>query len=190
VQPQLERLTEALESAQSRLRTLSDKLTDSAWSARPAPEHWSSAECVEHLNLTSRAFLPLLRDAVAEARLGRQSQKSHYRRDPLGWFMSNMMGPLRHVGKFRVMRVKTLPPFVPTANRSRTEILSDFVRFNADLVSLLRSADGFAIDEVKIVSPFGGRMRYNAYSAFVIIARHEHRHLQQAEEAALAAGSV
>jgi hypothetical protein len=37
---------------------------------------------------------------------------------------------------------------------------------------------------VKIVSPFGGRMKYNAYSAFVIIARHEHRHIEQAEEAA------
>jgi hypothetical protein len=41
-----------------------------------------------------------------------------------------------------------------------------------------------AIDGAKIVSPFGGRMKYNAYSALVIISRHQHRHLEQAEEAA------
>jgi hypothetical protein len=36
---------------------------------------------------------------------------------------------------------------------------------------------------VKVQSPFG-KMRYNAYSALEIVAEHEHRHLQQAEEAA------
>jgi hypothetical protein len=189
VQRQLEALIVSLDGAQSRLRNLTDKLADSKWNRRPAPGQWSAAECVEHLNITSRAFIPLLRDAIAEARLGRQSHKAHYRRDPLGWFMSIMMGPLRHIGKFRVVRVKTLPPFVPNADRSRSEILSDFVRLNSDLVSLLRSADGLPIDEYKIVSPFGGRMRYNAFSAFAIIARHEHRHVLQAEEAAHAAGS-
>jgi hypothetical protein len=99
--------------------------------------------------------------------------------------MSKMIGPLRHLGKFRFGRITTTPAFVPRAGRSRTEILSDFVRFQGELISLARSADGLPIDEVKIVSPFGGRMRYNAYSALIIVSRHEHRHLDQAEEAAL-----
>ena len=189
MQRQLSDLIDSLDAAQRRLRTLTDNLSDSAWNRRPAPEKWSPAECVEHLNLTSRAFIPLLRDAVAAAKLSPQSHKAHYRRDLLGWFMSKMMGPLRHIGQLRVMPVKTLPPFVPKSNRSRTEILSDFVTLNAELVSLLRSADGLPIDEVKIVSPFGGRMRYDAYSAFAIIARHEHRHVQQAETAARSARS-
>ena len=58
------------------------------------------------------------------------------------------------------------------------------MRLQAELISLTRSADGLPIDEVKIVSPFGGRMKYTAYSALVILSRHEHRHLEQAEEAA------
>src|SRR3954470_579896 len=132
MQSQLSGVIDSLNDAQGRLRTLTDQLPEAAWNGRPAPEQWSAAECTEHLNLTSRAFLPLLRDAVAAAKLGRQSHKAHYRRDPLGWFISNMMGPLRHVGKLRAMRVKTLPPFVPKSNRSRTEILSDFVTLNAE----------------------------------------------------------
>jgi hypothetical protein len=50
-------------------------------------------------------------------------------------------------------------------------------------MSMIRSADGLPLDRVKIVSPFGRRMKYNAYSALVIIARHEQRHIQQAERA-------
>jgi len=184
VQKQLAEIVESLKSAQSRLRTLTDTLSESAWNKRPGPDRWSAAECVEHLNLTSRAYLPLLRNAVARAGEVPHPRKEHYRRDARGWFMSVMIGPLRHVGKFRGPRVKTTPAFVPRAGRSRTEILSDFVRMQGELISLTQLADGLAIDEVKIVEPFVGRSKYSAYSALLIVSRHEHRHLDQAEEAA------
>lgn len=184
MQKQLAEIVKSLESAQSHLRRLTDQLPESDWNRRPAANRWSAAECVEHLNLTSRAYIPLLGDAIAGAGEVRRSPTKHYRHDALGWFLSTMFGPLRHLGRFKVGRVKTTPAFVPKPGRSRTEILSDFVRLQADLISLTRSADGLPIDDVKIVSPFGGRMRYSAWSALVIVSRHEHRHLEQAEEAA------
>jgi hypothetical protein len=184
LQEQLAEIVQSLESAQSHLRRFTDKLPESDWNRKPRANEWSAAECVEHLNLTSRAYIPLLRDAVASAGEVRHSPTKHYRHDGVGWFLSKMFGPLRHLGKFKLVRVTTTPAFVPKAGRSRTEILSDFVRLQADLISLVRSANGLPIADVKIVSPFGGRMRYSAYSAMVIVARHEHRHLEQAEEAA------
>ena len=185
MQKQLADVVQSLESAQSRLRRLTDRLQEPDWNRKPAPNGWSAAECVEHLNLTSRAYIPLLRDAVARAGEVRRPPTTHYHHDALGWFLSKMFGPLRHLGKLRLVRVKTTPAFEPKPGRSRTEILSDFVRLQAELISLVRSADGLPIDEVKIVSPFGGRMKYGAYSALVIVSRHQHRHLEQAEEAAL-----
>lgn len=184
MQRQLKAITDSLRSAQSKVRRLSHNLSDADWKKRPGPGRWSASECVEHLNLTSKAYLALLPDAISRAKkLDRPAQK-HYRRDALGWFMSMMIGPLRHVGKFRIMRVKTTPKFVPKAGRAKTEILSEFVRLQAELAAVIRSADRLPVDQVKIVSPFGGRMKYSAYSALVIIARHQHRHIQQAEEAA------
>lgn len=184
MQKQLRAVSDSLESAQSRLRRLSDKLSDADWNRRPGPNRWSAAECVEHLNLTSKAYVPLLRDALAHAKKVGGPPRKHYRRDPLGWFLSTMIGPRRRFGKFRMMRMPTTPNFVPTARRSRTEILSDFVRLQGELAALIRSGDQLPLDKVKIVSPFGGRMKYSAYSAFVIVARHQHRHLEQAQEAA------
>ena len=183
MQRQLKAITDSLRSAQSRLRRLSDSLSDEEWNRRPGPGRWSAAECVEHLNLTSKAYVAVLPDAVSRARKQDAPAQKHYRRDALGWFMSMMIGPLRHVGKVRVMPVKTTPKFVPKRGRSRKEILSDFVRLQAELAAVIRSGDRLPLDKVKIVSPFGGRMKYSAYSALVIIARHQHRHLQQAEEA-------
>jgi hypothetical protein len=182
LQEQLGGIIDSLKSAQTRLRALTDALSDSAWSGKPAPDRWSPAECVEHLNLTSRAYMPLLHDAVARARKMRGAAKGKYHRDAIGWFMSMMMAP-RHQRKVPLPAVKTTSDFVPKGNRPRTAILSEFVQLQGALISLIQSADGLPIDKVKIVSPFGGKMKYNAFSALVIIDRHEHRHLQQAEEA-------
>ena len=177
-------MSDSLGSAQSRLRRLSDKLPDVDWTKRPGPNRWSAAECVEHLNLTSKAYVPLLRDAIARAKKIGGAPRKHYRRDPLGWFLSTMIGPRRRFGKLRMMGMPTTPKFVPRAGRSKSEILSDFVRLQGELAALIQSGDQLPLDRVKIVSPFGGRMKYSAYSAFVIVARHQHRHIEQAEEAA------
>jgi hypothetical protein len=183
VQRQLSELVESLEKAQGRLRHLSDNISNAAWARRPRPKSWSAADCVEHLNMTSSAYLPLLRDASAEARQLGAPSSTRYRQDAIGWLLAQMIGPMRHIGKLRIGKVKTTSDFVPRGGKSADQLLSEFVRLQSDLITLIRSADALPLDRVKIVSPFGGRMKYNAYSALVIVARHQHRHIDQAEEA-------
>ena len=183
MQKQLAALVASLESAQGKLRSLADKVSDNNWSKKPEPQRWSAADCVEHLNMTSRAYVPLLREAVNRARLMNAPPTDSYHTDFAGRVMAFMMRPLKHIGKFKIGKVKTTGPFTPRGGQSREQLLSDFVRLQSELISLIRSADGLPIDQVKVQSPFG-RMRYNAYSALEIVAQHEHRHLQQAEEAA------
>ncbi len=183
MQRQLGELVDSLEKAQGRLRGLSDSISKEAWTRRPGSESWSAADCVEHLNMTSSAYLPLLRDASAEARQLGSPFSTRYKQDVIGWLLSQMIGPMRHIGKFRIGKVKTTADFVPRGGRSGDQLVSEFVRLQSDLITLIRSADGLPLDRVKIVSPFGGRMKYNAYSALVVVARHQHRHIDQAEEA-------
>ena len=184
MQEQLAEIVDLMELAQTRLRRLSDGVSEDAWNRHPETGRWSAADCVEHLNLTSRAYLPLFRDGIVEARQLRGGPVTHYRKDALGWLMTQMIGPMRHVGKIRLMKIKTTPPFVPKGGQSRTELLSEFVRLQADIITQIRTADGLPLDKVKIVSPFGGRVKYDAYSGMVIVSRHQHRHIDQAEEAA------
>ncbi len=127
MQKQLAALIDSLEEAQARLRRLSDRISEKSWGKHPAPGRWSAADCVEHLNVTSRAYLPRLRDASVEARQLRSDPTTHYRRDTLGWFLSMMIGPLRRIGKLRLVKIKTLTPFVPKGGQSRSQLLSEFV---------------------------------------------------------------
>jgi len=139
------------------------------------------AECVAHLNLTSRAYPARLRAALNDARSLGATAPRRYRRDFAGWLLSLFTGPLPGIGRFRFGRMATKAPFVPTGVLPRAQVIAEFDRLQAEQIAIAREADGLPIDRVKIVSPFDERMRYNAYSALVILPRHQHRHLDQAE---------
>lgn len=176
---QLDKLLTQLTDAQQRLHRLTDSLSPAAWAARPRADAWSAAECVAHLNLTSRAFVGPLRDAIVRSP---HKDTGRYLMDWPGWFISLMAGPMLHAGRWRVGRVNTTEAFVPAAAPSFAATIADFDALQEQLKSIVDHAAGRAIDKVRITSPFEARVWYSAYSALVIIPRHQIRHLEQAEE--------
>ena len=173
---QLNAIVADLRSAERRLRALQERVPPDAWSQRPAPERWSPAECVAHLNLTSEAFLPLLRKGLEDARrLGRSQVR--YRRDLFGWLIWRIVSPS---GRFKT---RTAAAFVPSRDQPAHALVAEFERLQAEVIACVRAAEDVPIDRVKLVSPFDARARYNLYAAMTIIPRHQHRHLLQAERA-------
>jgi hypothetical protein len=176
VHAQLEAVIDEFKAAQARLHHLARAVPESAWSLRPDPARWSMAECVEHLNLTAEAYLPLLRAALGRGRRPGGSPPKRYRRDPLGWFMWRLAGPpVRY-------RTKTIAAFIPAAAVPLSQLLSEFDRLQAEQIGLVVLADGLKLGSLWITSPFDRRVRYNAYSCLTILPRHQHRHLWQAEQ--------
>ena len=131
-----------------------------------------------HLNLTSEALLPLVRRAVRDASDRRESTPPRYRRNALGWLAWKIVAP---GGR---LKTKTLPAFVPTPAPPVEDLVSNFIRLQDEIIACLREANGLPLERVKVRSPFHGRMIYNAYAAFTLVPRHQHRHLLQAEQAA------
>lgn len=178
---QIGEIVAQFEDAQDRMHRVVATTLPDRWAARADATQWSVAECVAHLNLTSKAFLPLLRAAVAEGRIRKGGRVAHYRRDPIGWLISIMSGPMLAIGEFRFGRVKTTAAFVPGSELNREEVIAEFDQLQTEQIGVARVADGLPLNDLKIVSPFDARVRYNAYSALVILPRHQHRHLAQAE---------
>ena len=174
---QLQEIRDELRSARDRLHRLAGSLSDDAWSRRPGPDRWSPAECVAHLDLTSAAFVPLLREGLDRARALGGPPPSRYRRDPVGWLLWRTMGPPVRG------RVKTIAPFVPRGDLPPEALIAEFDRHQEELGSIVVSADGLPLGRVRIPSPFAERVRYNLFSALSILPRHQHRHLWQAERA-------
>lgn len=174
VHPQLETLTSEFLAALDRLHLLAAKVPDADWTRRRDPQRWSVAECVAHLNLTSTAYLPLIRTALTEAKAVGGPAPARYRRDPTGWLLWVMMGPPVRV------RTQTIAAFVPEAGQAPDRLVAEFERLQDAQVAALREASGLPLGRVRITSPFNARLTYNLYSCFSILARHQHRHLWQA----------
>lgn len=173
---QLEAIVSEFERARERLRWLARQAPLEYWTERPDPTRWSIAECVAHLNLTSAAYLPLIHNGIAHARGLQGRAPRRYRRDAIGWLLWKTAGPPVR------LRVKTTPPFVPTAADPPGQLMAEFERLQAEQVACVRDADGLPVDRVKITSPFDSRLKYNLYASLTILPRHQHRHLWQAEQ--------
>ena len=175
--PQLDQVAKDFESARERLNRLAGTVPAARWAERPAQGGWSVAECIAHLNLTSDAYLPRLREAVARGRAEGGAAPARYRQDFLGWLIWRAVRPQTK------MKSKTSAAFVPTSTVPAKEMVAEFSRLQDEQIALTRQADGLPLGKLKIVSPFGPGIRYNVYSALTILAAHQLRHLDQAERA-------
>jgi hypothetical protein len=178
VTTQLEHIETDFRTAQARLDVLGKTLSPADWVTRPPEGGWSAVECVAHLNQTADAFIPSLRATIREAADKYERKEQRYRRDPMGWLLSVIMPP-----PVRLLRVKTSKPFEPPPGLDPERLVARFRELQDQQIALLHEADGMPLSSMWIQSPFDARARYNVYSCFVILPRHQHRHLWQAERA-------
>jgi hypothetical protein len=173
--PQLERIDRELAEAARRAHEIAAPLTAELWSTRPAVDQWSVAECLIHLNLTSRAFLRLIREAIGKARELKLHGSGPYRMDLVGWFVYWLTNPPVR------FRVRTTAPFVPSGVEPRDSVLDEFDLLQEQMAGCVREADGLDLGRVRIISPFDSRLKYNLYSCLRIIPAHQRQHLSQAD---------
>jgi hypothetical protein len=174
---QLAAIVRELDEARDRAHRTADGLGPATWARRPPGGGWSVSECLQHLNLTSGAFLGRLQQGVAEARAkGLAATGGPYRLDVVGWLLCRLLEP-----PYR-LRVKTSAPFVPGGIAPASEVLASFDRWHDALVECVRSAEGLAVDRVRVSSPFSARVKYSVYSSLRLIPVHQRRHLWQAEQ--------
>jgi len=143
----------------------------------PAQRRWSAAECIAHLNLSNRAYLPLLDSAIEQLRGNKLLSSAPFR---LNWNARLLKYWLEPPSR---LRLPTGAGFQPREVKDISVTLGEFQAIGKVLEGKLNSARGLALDRVKIISPFAANMNYNAYSALVLITAHNRRHLWQAEQA-------
>ena len=175
---QLSALLDQFDEATARLDRLAYTLADSQWNTRTDPNRWSPAECVDHLNITSAAYLPILDEAIRRARSINAAAPTRYRRDFVGWMLWKTMGPPVR------QRVKTTAAFLPSADVPPAQLIAEFRRLQEEQKNRVRLCDGLPLQKTRVQSPFSERVKYNLFSCLTILPAHQHRHLWQAEQSA------
>ena len=141
---------------------------------RAAPDSWSVAQCIEHLNVTARLYLPFLDEGIANA-----IRRGLYGPGP---FRYNWIGRLVVFSQEPPPRFRTRAPaaFTPAAERPRKEIMAAFRAYQVQYIDRLRQANGIDLARARVRSPSPYWVRMPLGSGFAFAAAHERRHLWQA----------
>lgn len=176
LRPELRSFHEEFRFVQQDGRRIVSGLTDEQFNWRPAPDRWSIAQCLDHLNVTGYLLLPRLEEAVHRARALRWLNDQPLRYGWVGnWFVKSMQpGP-------NMRKVKTPTPYVPSTRAAIDEVLPRFGRLQDHLMSIVEEADGLDLSRIKVASPVTRLLRINVGAWFAATAAHERRHLLQAQ---------
>jgi len=178
--PELEEFRAQFEALSADAAALITPLSDAQFAWSPAPDVWSVAQCVEHLNVTARAYLPALDEGIASA-----IRAGVYGTGP---FTYNMLGRLivRSMEPPPLWRFKApvvfAPPAAPQPQRTRGEIMAGFRGYQVQYIDRLRQANGVDLAKAKVVSPANRLLHISLGSGFALQIAHERRHLWQARQ--------
>ena len=180
--PEVDAFKQQFEQLADRADALVAPLSEEQFLWRPAASSWSIAECIDHLNVTARLYLPQLDEGIAEAIRRGLYGEGPFNHDLVGrLFVRTMEPPAR-------IRVKAPTSFHPAIQRSRQEIMAAFRAYQVQFVDRLRQASGLDLRRAKVHSPLTAWIKMSLNSGFALMAAHERRHLWQAQRIIATAG--
>jgi len=168
------RLTSELDAADARATAIVGALTTHQLNWKPSADVWSVGQCLEHLCISNEVYMQPIADAlramptrpVNEITLGWISR----------WFIRRYIEPTSQKTRARAPRKA-----MPIGSRIDRSILERFIASNAKVRAVIAAAHSHDINRVRFRNPFVPGVRFTVGAGLQIIARHNHRHLLQAE---------
>jgi hypothetical protein len=170
----IQELLAALDANDVRAGELVRDLEDERFNWRPDEHSWSVAQCLDHLNAASRAYLAPMRVAVEHARRAGSARRGPLRPGVVGrWFVATLEPPPKR-------RLPAPKKIVPAARKGRSEVMAEWGKLQAEVKALLQESAGLDLNGTRFVNPFLPLLRFSLATGFQVIAAHERRHLWQA----------
>jgi hypothetical protein len=164
-----------LQAADQRAITLARGLTVEQLNWKPRPGKWSVGQCLEHLCISGEVYLPPLEKAL------RDQQPAPVETITPGWFgrwfIRSYIAPGPDAKKAPAPR-----KIKPVLSVVEPSVLDRFLAVNRDVRALIERAQPYDVNRIRFVNPFIPIIRFTVGTGFEIIAKHEDRHLLQAEK--------
>lgn len=141
---------------------------------RPATDAWTIAENLDHLHLSEREIVKLIKLSVMKAaKLDAPVRGENASEDE--WLTS--------LDRFRIetvtRKLKALERTTPRAGLTKDEVLESLRSSRAELIEAARAAASFDLARISYPHPFLGD--FNLYQWVRFIGKHDLRHLNQIE---------
>lgn len=148
---------------------------------RPAPDKWSAAECLQHLIITNRLYLPQLEAIVA----GQYDPAPWHRLHGVGRYMGRYM--LRYIDPHSTKPLPAPKIFLPSTSSLSPDVVLEFVQQQREVVlPLVERMQGIDLDRTMVHSPASSLLFYPLRDTLRMLYLHNARHLLQAQRAVLA----
>jgi hypothetical protein len=179
--PWCTRLLDELRAADTRAVKLAKPLTAVQLNWRPSPAEWSIGQCLDHLLVANRVYLPPISEALQHAprRTVDEITPGWFGR----WFIRSFIAPSPASKKAKA------PGKITPVSEVDAAILDRFLASNEETRRLIETAAAFDVNRVRFKNPFVGPIRFTVGTGLEIIAKHQDRHLLQAERVRAAMGS-
>lgn len=160
-----------------RAREISGPLSDAQFNWKPPPDRWSVAECIEHLNIVARRYVPAMTAAIG-ARTKRAEGPYGY-----GWLSNKFIAAVRP-GSRPVRTAKSMKPAGASGGFSsldKANTLAEFEKLTDAYIRIVRASEGVDLAATKMRSPFLWLLRLPVGAFMEAMGVHASRHLNQAE---------
>ena len=176
------RLIAELEAADGRAQAVANGLNLEQLNWQPGPGAWSIGQCLGHLYMANQVYLP----AISRAIEGRQRSPVQQLRLawPSRWFIRNYIAP--SPGGRRARAPRKIEP----AKQAEPSVLEKFLHSNEEARALVRRASEYDVNRIRFKNPFVPMLRFTVGTGLEIIAKHQNRHLLQAERVRQARGII
>jgi hypothetical protein len=145
---------------------------------QPAPNAWSAAQCLEHLNVYGRYYLPELKKAVNKAE---KQPKPTYKSGWLGNYFYRLMLPNTE-GSLK-SKMKAPKNAVPSEELNSAAVIAEFIEQQEELLQLIEQARAVNIGSIRIPISLTKLIRLKLGDTFLFVVAHNERHILQAERA-------
>ena len=167
------RLLADLDEADRRTTAVARSLTPSTLNWKPGEGRWSVGQCLEHLCINNDLYAPAIAGSLGGPAGAAVSEITHgwFAR----WFIRAYIEPSPHTKRGRSPR-KTTPP-----SDVDPSVVDRLLSGNTTVRALIRRAAGYDVNRLRFRNPYLPVIRFTIGSGLVILVRHQHRHLLQAE---------
>jgi hypothetical protein len=148
------------------------KQSDEVLNYKQDASSWSILECLEHLNLYGRYYLPEIAKRIQE---GKGKSESVFKSGWLGNYFAKSMLP-----KAKLNKMKTFQNMNPINSELDKRVIAEFLHQQTELLQLLEKSRKISLNRTKTGISISKLIRLKLGDTFRFVIYHNQRHMVQA----------
>lgn len=173
--PQLEEMRQHLAAIKTNAEALRS-LTTAQWLWSPAPDVWSIALILDHLNTAEKEAVPRIEQSIETLRRENRRSEGPFR---YSWMEHNFIRVLSPNPPFKVPVPHQFLPQAPS--EPVAQALDPFLELQDRFLLIVERANGYDLKAAKVTSPISALIKMTAGAYLEAMVAHERYHWTQVD---------